>query len=94
MIRPPPGRRSAPDDARMTSTVSGRLVLDDRVTAGRITIEGGRIASIDLDDEPAADARISPPGSWTSMSTAGVATTRWAIPPRSMAWLAGCCVGG
>ena len=30
----------------------GRLVLDDRVAAGRITIEDGRIAAVDLDDGP------------------------------------------
>ena len=61
------------------TTVSGRLVLDDRVAGGRITIEDGRIAAIDLDDEPPRTARISPRGSWTSTSTAGAATTRWAI---------------
>jgi N-acetylglucosamine-6-phosphate deacetylase len=32
-----------------TSTVTGRLVLDDRVTAGRIRIENGIIATLDLD---------------------------------------------
>jgi N-acetylglucosamine-6-phosphate deacetylase len=46
----------------MSSTVSGRLVLDDRVTGGRITIEDGRIASIDIDDEPAADGPYLAPG--------------------------------
>ena len=44
------------------TTVSGRLVLDDRVAAGRITIEDGRIAAIDLDDEPAADGPYLAPG--------------------------------
>jgi N-acetylglucosamine-6-phosphate deacetylase len=31
--------------------VSGRLVLDDRVASGRITIEDGRIASVDLKED-------------------------------------------
>ncbi len=31
--------------------VSGRLVLDDRVASGRITIEDGRIASLDLEED-------------------------------------------
>ncbi|HEV8282110.1 MAG TPA: N-acetylglucosamine-6-phosphate deacetylase [Candidatus Limnocylindrales bacterium] len=31
--------------------VSGRLVLDDRVASGRITIEDGRIASVDLEED-------------------------------------------
>jgi N-acetylglucosamine-6-phosphate deacetylase len=37
-------------------TVSGQLVLDDRVASGRITIEDGRIAAVALDDEAAAGA--------------------------------------
>ena len=45
-----------------TSTVGGRLVLDDRVAGGRITIEDGRIASIDLDDEPAVGGPYLAPG--------------------------------
>ena len=64
------------------NTVSGRLVLDDRVAAGRITIEDGRIAAVDL-DEPSRPASDGPypraRGSSTSTSTAGAATTRWAI---------------
>jgi len=36
-------------------SVGGRLVLDDRVAAGTITIEDGRIAAVDLDDGPADD---------------------------------------
>ncbi len=43
-------------------TVSGRLVLDDRVASGRITIEDGRIAAIDLEDESAADGPYLAPG--------------------------------
>jgi N-acetylglucosamine-6-phosphate deacetylase len=31
--------------------VSGRLVLDDRVASGRITVEDGRIASVDLEGD-------------------------------------------
>ena len=44
------------------NTISGRLVLEDRVAGGRITIEGGRIAAIDLDDEPAANGPYLAPG--------------------------------
>ena len=40
------------------TTVSGRLVLDDRVAAGHITIEDGLISAIALDD-PAADRRAA-----------------------------------
>lgn len=43
-------------------TVSGRLVLDDQVAAGRITIEDGWIAAIDLEDESAADGPYLAPG--------------------------------
>jgi N-acetylglucosamine-6-phosphate deacetylase len=42
------------------SSVSGRLVLDDRVVAGRITIEDGRIAAVDLDDGRATDDADGP----------------------------------
>lgn len=38
-----------------TGTVSGRLVLDDRVAAGRITTEDGRIVAVALDEEAAAE---------------------------------------
>jgi N-acetylglucosamine-6-phosphate deacetylase len=46
------------------TTVSGRLVLDDRVASGRITIEEGRIAAVELDGAPAsaADAACIAPG--------------------------------
>ena len=47
------------------SSISGRLVLDDRVVAGRITIEDGRITTVDLDDEAAAgnpDGSVLAPG--------------------------------
>ena len=60
--------------------VAGRLVLDDRVAAGRITIEDGLIADVELD---AGSRRVgrragsSPRASSTSTSTAGAATTRW-----------------
>ena len=35
------------------STVVGRLVLDDRVVPGRITVDDGRIAAVELDDAAA-----------------------------------------
>ena len=37
------------------NAIDGRLVLDDRVAGGRITIEDGRIAAIALDDGVAED---------------------------------------
>jgi N-acetylglucosamine-6-phosphate deacetylase len=40
--------------------VRGRLVLDDRVAAGRLTIEDGHIVAVDLDDEAAAPAADGP----------------------------------
>ncbi len=44
------------------NTSSGRLVLDDRVAPGRITIEDGRIASIALDEELAGESPYLAPG--------------------------------
>jgi N-acetylglucosamine-6-phosphate deacetylase len=44
------------------STTSGRLVLDDRVAHGRITIEDGRITAIALDEEPTVDGVFLAPG--------------------------------
>jgi N-acetylglucosamine-6-phosphate deacetylase len=46
----------------MATAISGRLVLDDRVAHGRITIEDERIAAIVLDEEPAADGVFLAPG--------------------------------
>ncbi len=40
--------------------VTGRLVLDDRVAGGRIVVEDGRIAEIDLDDVPGDGPFIAP----------------------------------
>ena len=48
--------------AEPSTTISGRLVLDDRVASGRISIEDGRIAAVDLDDEAASDGPILAPG--------------------------------
>ncbi len=42
--------------------VRGRLVLDDRVVDGHITIERGWIAAIELDEESGADAPYLSPG--------------------------------
>ena len=44
------------------NVVGGRLVLDDRVAAGRITIEDGRIAAVDIDDGSATDGPYFAPG--------------------------------
>ena len=45
-----------------TTSVSGRLVLDDRVAQGTLTIGDGRIAAIALDDGPGADSQYLAPG--------------------------------
>src|SRR6476660_4052097 len=44
------------------TVLSGRLVLDDRVASGRSVIDAGRIASVALDDEAAADLPFIAPG--------------------------------
>ncbi len=47
----------------MTATsAAGRLVLDDRVVAGRVTVEDGRIAAVALDGEPGTDGPYLAPG--------------------------------
>ena len=46
----------------MTETLRGRLVLDDRVVAGEITIDGEWILDVDLDGEPSADGPYLAPG--------------------------------
>ncbi len=47
----------------MTATIEGRLVLDDRVAPGRVTVDDGRITAVDLDVGPVADeARYVAPG--------------------------------
>ena len=38
--------------ARVATTARGRLVLDDRVAAGRVTVADGRIVAVDLDADP------------------------------------------
>src|SRR5687768_15198908 len=43
-------------DGSAATSISGRLVLDDRVIAGRITVRDGRIAAVDLDDGDARGA--------------------------------------
>lgn len=43
------------------SVVAGRLVLADRVAAGRITIEGGTIATVETDDDAAGAVDDSVP---------------------------------
>lgn len=44
------------------TSVSGRLVLNDRVAGGWLAIEDGRIAAIELDDEVAAGSPYLAPG--------------------------------
>ncbi len=43
------------------TTVRGRLVLDDRIAPGEVSVEDGRIASVELDDA-AIDGPIVSPG--------------------------------
>ena len=50
------GARRAMSSGPAATSISGRLVLDDRVAGGRITIEDGRITAVDLDDGDASDA--------------------------------------
>ena len=69
------------------TSAGGRLVLDDRVASGRISIEDGVIVVVALDEEvPTPAIRTSHRGSSTSTSTAGAATTRWATWPPSTGW--------
>ena len=79
---------------RGATTVVGRLVLDDRVEDGAITIEDGLIAAIELGPAPAPDGPFIAPASSTSTSTAGAATTRWVVAPRSTGWPAACSDAG
>lgn len=54
---------TATAEAATATEAVGRLVLDDRVAAGRIAIADGRIAAIELDDrEPASTAPYLAPG--------------------------------
>ena len=45
-----------------TQTLRGRLVLDDRVASGRLTIDDGRISEVALDDGEVADGPYLAPG--------------------------------
>jgi N-acetylglucosamine-6-phosphate deacetylase len=45
-----------------TETVRGRLVLDDRVAGGRVTIDDGLITAVDLDDAVAGNEPYIAPG--------------------------------
>ena len=44
------------------TSVSGRLVLEDRVVGGRIAIEGGLIAAVEIDESSGADGPYLAPG--------------------------------
>jgi N-acetylglucosamine-6-phosphate deacetylase len=50
------------NEAGGPSTVTGRLVLDERVSHGRVVVEDGRIVGVDLLDEPGGDAPYLAPG--------------------------------
>jgi N-acetylglucosamine-6-phosphate deacetylase len=45
-----------------SSSVAGRLVLDDRVASGNIAIEDGRIAEVSIDPTPSDDGPYIAPG--------------------------------
>jgi len=45
---------------RGRAVVAGRLVLDDRVAAGRIVVEDGRIAAVELDAAEAGGPYVAP----------------------------------
>jgi N-acetylglucosamine-6-phosphate deacetylase len=44
------------------TTIEGRVVLDDRVASGRLTIDDGLITAVDVDDRPAEDGPYIAPG--------------------------------
>jgi N-acetylglucosamine-6-phosphate deacetylase len=44
----------------MTEVIRGRLVLDDRVAPGRLQIDDGRIAAVDLDEAEAGGPFVAP----------------------------------
>ena len=71
--------------------VRGQLVLEDRVAPGELSVEGGLITDVQLGPDSTADGPFITLGSSTSTSTAGAATTRWAIERRSTAWPGRCC---
>lgn len=56
-MRPPHDRGWAIAGAS-ASTVSGLLVLDDRVAAGRIAVEAGLIAAVELEPGPEAETAL------------------------------------
>ncbi len=51
-----------PASASPHATLGGRLVLDDRVAPGRVTIEAGLVMAIELDDGIPPDAPYLAPG--------------------------------
>ena len=74
--------------------LSGRLVLDDRVEDGRVTVNDGWITAV----EPGLARRVTAPlprtsrrASSTSTCTAGAGTMRWAVGRPSTGWPATCC---
>jgi N-acetylglucosamine-6-phosphate deacetylase len=44
----------------VTTTVAGRLVLEDRVAGGRLTIEDGRIAAVTLEESAGGGPYVAP----------------------------------
>ena len=91
--RPPPAPLRSATHEHDSTVLTGRLVLADRVEAGRITVDDGWItpSSRVRDGERRRRPVSSRPGSSTSTSTAGAATTRWASRRRSTGWPAASC---
>ena len=84
--------RSSSTPPMTQQVVAGRLVLDDRVEAGAITVEDERIVGVERAARPPT-ARTSRPGSSTSTCTAGAGTTPWAISRPSTGWPGDSCGG-
>ena len=60
--------------AGASSTIAARLVLDDRVAAGRITVEDGWIRAVEHDDDAALDG---PGGSYVAPGLVDVHVHGW-----------------
>ena len=85
---PAAGRRAA--SAGGSSSTTGSSAGDDR-HRGRVDRRRRTLGRRAL---RRPRARISRPGSSTSMSTAGAATTRWATQRPSTGWPGACCAAG
>ena len=78
-------------ESMAVTTVAGRLVLEDGIVNGLVSVEGGLIRDVELDPDSDQPGRSSCPGSSTCTFTAGADTTRWAAAMGSKAWHGRCC---